>query len=201
MWDKNGYVGLSYDIQLEPSQDITGRSGFFQLLELGLSLLGRTAWLFWLIPRRLCCLLWLCTRGTPKPKTQLNKVRLLPGALVMGGPPCSLYVWLSCSVHRRNLGMLEFLLGLARLIWLQPHLPVPDFLFVYHRHCVSKNMQGRGHEQLQSEAQQSDPCQYSSLDWLHRYASALSLTCIVFAVRFRVRTSSNILELFLSCSS
>ena len=27
---------------------------------------------------------------------------LLPGGLVLAGPPCSLFIWISCSVHRRH---------------------------------------------------------------------------------------------------
>lgn len=29
-------------------------------------------------------------------------LRMLPGALLAAGPPCSLFVWLCCSVHRRH---------------------------------------------------------------------------------------------------
>ena len=114
MWRRHGFRPQIYDITQSDEHDLLSEGGFKYLLSLilrplfllGLCVCGMIEidWnMFeydWILFSR--CGMWLYVMVCAI-QFGLSACRLLPNAAVLLGPPCSLFVYLSSSLHKRSI--------------------------------------------------------------------------------------------------
>ena len=114
-WQRAGYNARSFDIQLSDEHDITGYSGVMCLMEL--------------LMRSVTCKHAACL------------IRLVHGGILICGPPCSVFVAASQSVHRRSMSKPQgdtrlACVRLSNIIWsnFAPWLTCASFTQILRRH-------------------------------------------------------------------